>query len=195
MTEIITYRLSATGIWQYEFCRDGETVGSVASVVSLREPARIEGRDISWYSRFDMDTDVVPGVSRKVKDNYTGEEVYRIVWWKPDLYEVRTWQKSIQVEIRNGNYLFGVPMMPVTAMTERVSGESRLVRGLEAEKWFRTVFYDPLISLPKFFEVNAAIPFIFCGAVRKIAQNHVNAFVRKHFHDFDAVTPVKSVLH
>ena len=91
-----------------------------------------------------MDTDVVPGVSRKVKDNYTGEEVYRIVWWKPDLYEVRTWQKSIQVEIRNGNYLFGVPMMPVTAMTERVSGESRLVRGLEAEKWFRTVFYDPL---------------------------------------------------
>ena len=79
MTEIITYRLSATGIWQYEFCRDGETVGSVASVVSLREPARIEGRDISWYSRFDMDTDVVPGVSRKVKDNYTGEAVYRIV--------------------------------------------------------------------------------------------------------------------
>ena len=144
MTEIITYRLSATGIWQYEFCRDGETVGSVASVVSLREPARIEGRDISWYSRFDMDTDVVPGVSRKVKDNYTGEEVYRIIWWKPGLYEVRMRQKSIQVEIRNGNYLFGVPMMPVTAMTERVIGESRLVRGLEAEKWFRTVFYDPL---------------------------------------------------
>ena len=103
VTEIITYRLSATGIWHYEFCRDGETIGSVASVVSLRGPARIEGRDIAWYSRFDMDTDVVPGVSRKVKDNYTGEEVYRIVWWKPDLYEVRTRQKSIQVEIRNGN--------------------------------------------------------------------------------------------
>ena len=76
MTEIITYRLSATGVWQYEFCREGKTVGSVASVVSLREPARIEGTEISWYSRFDMDTEIVPGVSRKVKDNRTGEEVY-----------------------------------------------------------------------------------------------------------------------
>ena len=144
MTEIITYRLSATGVWQYEFCREGKTVGSVASVVSLREPARIEGTEISWYSRFDMDTEIVPGVSRKVKDNRTGEEVYRIVWWKPDLYEVRTKEKSLQVEIRNGSYLFGDPMMPVTALTERVYGESRLVRGMEAEKWFRTVFFDPV---------------------------------------------------
>ena len=144
MTEIITYRLSATGVWQYEFCREGKTVGSVASVVSLREPARIEGTEISWYSRFDMDTEIVPGVSRKVKDNRTGEEVYRIVWWKPDLYEVRTKEKSLQVEIRNGSYLFGDPMMPVTALTERVHGEGRLVRGLEAEQWFRTVFFDPV---------------------------------------------------
>ena len=144
MTEIITYRLSATGIWQYEFCREEETVGSVASVVSVREPARIESREVSWYSRFDMDTDIIPGVSRKVKDNRTGEEVYRIVWWKPGLYEVRTRQKFVQVEIRNGSYLFGDPMMPVTAMTERAHGESRLVRGMEAEKWFRTVFYDPV---------------------------------------------------
>ena len=119
MTEIITYRLSATGVWQYEFCREGKTVGSVASVVSLREPARIEGTEISWYSRFDMDTEIVPGVSRKVKDNRTGEEVYRIVWWKPDLYEVRTKEKSLQVEIRNGSYLFGDPMMPVTATKRR----------------------------------------------------------------------------
>ena len=69
MTEIITYRLSATGIWQYEFCREEETVGSVASVVSVREPARIESREVSWYSRFDMDTDIIPGVSRKDQRN------------------------------------------------------------------------------------------------------------------------------
>ena len=143
MTEIITYRLSATGIWQYEFCLDGETVGSVASVVSLREPARIEGRDISWYSRFDMDTDVVPGVSRKVKDNYTGEEVYRIIWWKPDLYEVRMRQKSIQVEIRNGNYLFGIPMMPVTAMTERIAEAEWIPpKNVSVEPYFKTTFFE-----------------------------------------------------
>ena len=144
MTEIITYRLSATGIWQYEFCREGITIGNVASLVSLREPARIEGKDVSWYSRFDMDTDIVPGVSRKVKDNRTGEEVYRIVWWRPNLYEVRGKEKFLQVEIRDGSYLFGDPMMPVTALTERVQGEGRLVRGLEADRWFRTVFFDPM---------------------------------------------------
>lgn len=144
MTEIITYRLSATGIWQYEFCREGETIGNVSSVISLREPARIDGPEISWYSRFDVDTDIVPGVSRKVKDNRTGEEVYRIVWWRPNLYEVRTRDKSIQAEIRNGSYLFGDPGMPVTAMTERMNGESRLVRGMEAEMWFRTLFFDPV---------------------------------------------------
>ncbi len=29
-------------------------------------------------------------------------------------------------------------------MTERIHGGSRLVRGLAAEKWFRTVFFDPV---------------------------------------------------
>lgn len=144
MTEIITYRLSATGIWQYEFCLDGETVGHVASVVSVREPARIESREVSWYSRFDMDTEIVPGVSRRIKNNLTGEEVYRIIWWRPNLYEIRTKDKSVQVEIRDGQYLFGFPGMPVTALTQRIQGEGRLVRGLEAEMWFRTVFYDPV---------------------------------------------------
>ena len=47
MTELITYRLSATGIWQYEFCRNGEAIGNVSSVISPREPVRIEGPEIS----------------------------------------------------------------------------------------------------------------------------------------------------
>ena len=142
MTELITYRLAATGFWQYEFCKDGESYGHVISVLSLREPVRIEGPDLSWYSRFDMDTEIVPGISRKVMDNRTGEEVYRMVWWRPNLYEVCTKEKSIQVEIRNGRYLFGIPMMPVSAMTERIQGPPRPVRGMEGEMIFRTMFFD-----------------------------------------------------
>ncbi len=143
-TGFITYRLSATGIWQYEFCLDGEKFGSVVSVVSPREPVRIEGPDIHWYSRFDIDLEIVPGISRRVKDNATGEEIYRIIWWRPDLYEVRTRETSVQVEIRNGSYLFGKPFMPVTAMTERTGGEPRTVNGLAAECLFRTTFFDPV---------------------------------------------------
>ena len=144
MTEIITYRLSATGIWQYEFCMDGETYGKVVSVVSPREPVRIEGPGIHWYSRFDIDMEIVPCISRRVKDNTTGEEIYRIVWWRPDLYEVRTKETSIQAEIRNGAYLFGKPFMPVTAMTERTEGEPRPVDGRDAECRFKTIFFDPV---------------------------------------------------
>ena len=70
--------------------------------------------------------------------------MYRIVWWRPNLYEVRTKEKSIQVEIRDGNYLFGVPLMPVTAMTERTAGEPRPMDGRDAECRFRTVFFDPV---------------------------------------------------
>ena len=107
MNEIITYHLSATGIWRYEFCRDGESIGHVASAGSPREPVRIEGP-------------------------------------QPNLYEVRTREKSIQAEIRNGCYLFGAPFMPVTAMTERAEGGTRLVRGMDAPMLFRTRFFDPV---------------------------------------------------
>ena len=144
MNEIITDHLSATGIWRYEFCRDWESIGHVASAGSPREPVRIEGPEISWYSRFDMDTEIVPGVSRKIMDDKTGGEVYRIVWWRPNLYEIRMREKSLQAEIRDGSYLFGDPMKPATALTERTRGEGRLVRGMEAERWFRTVFFDPV---------------------------------------------------
>ena len=144
MKEIITYRLSGVGVWHYEFCLNGEPFGSVVSRVSRSEPARIEGPGISWYSRFDMDRDIVPGVSRKVKDSRTGEEVYRIIWWQPDLYEVRARDKFVLAEIRDGNYLFGEPGAPVAAMTERTTGATRLVKGEEAEMRFRTMFFDPV---------------------------------------------------
>ncbi|MBR3430607.1 MAG: hypothetical protein IKG87_10950 [Clostridia bacterium] len=143
MTEITTFRLSTTGLWQYEFCRGDECVGSVVSF-SPREPVRIEGENVSWYSSFNMDTEIIPGVSRKVMDNRIGEEIYRIIWWRPDLYEIRAGKKSIQAEIRNGSFLFGQPMMPVTAMTGRTQGAFHLIRGLETESMFRSVFFEPV---------------------------------------------------
>ena len=84
MKKFITYRLAGVGVWHYEFCLNGEPFGSVDSRVSRTEPARIEGPGISWYSHFDMDRDIVPGVSRQVKDSRAGEEIYRIIRWQPD---------------------------------------------------------------------------------------------------------------
>ena len=147
MKEIITYRLSATGVWGYEFYHPDRTmIGSVSSVVAPSAAVRIEGGPIQWYSRFDIDTRIVPGTGRKVKDNRTGDEVYRIIYWQPGLYQVRTTDdRSVQVEIRKDAYLFGNPMMPVTAMTERITeADWTPANHLEVKPYFMTTVYEKI---------------------------------------------------
>ena len=147
MREIITYRLSATGVWGYEFYHPDRTlIGSVSSVVAPSAAVRIEGGSIQWYSRFDIDTRIVPGTGRKVKDNRTGDEVYRIIYWQQGLYQVRSADdRSVQVEIRKDAYLFGKPMMPVTAMTERITEADWVpANHMEVRPYFRTTVYEEI---------------------------------------------------
>ena len=113
---------------------------SASSVLAPSAAVRIEGGPIRWYSRFDIDTRIVPGIGRKIKDNRTGDEVYRIIFWQQGLYQVRTADdRSVQVEIRKDAYLFGKPMMPVTAMTERITEADWIpANHMEVEPYFRT---------------------------------------------------------
>ena len=144
MTEIITYRLSEAGRWGYEFYDAGRNwIGSVNAVIATSSPVLIEGGDIRWYSGFGIDTMIVPGTSRRVEDNQTGREVYRIVFWQPGKYEVRTKEASGCAEIRNGVYLFGRPLMPVTAMTERI-GEAEWIppKNADVAPYFKTTFFE-----------------------------------------------------
>lgn len=65
MTEIITYRLTGTGVWGYEsFDMERSQIGFVRNGMSRSEPVWIEGNGISWYSRFGLDSTIVPGTSR-----------------------------------------------------------------------------------------------------------------------------------
>ena len=144
MTEIITYRLSETGRWGYEFYDAGRNrFGSVKGVIAASSPVLIEGGDLVWYSQFGLDSMIVPGTSRQVKDNGTGLEVYRIVFWQPGKYEIRSPRASEYMEIRNGIYLFGKPLMPVTAMTERIT-EAEWVppKNSNVEPYFKTTFFE-----------------------------------------------------
>ena len=53
MTEIITYRLSETGRWGYEFYDAGRNrIGSVNAVIATSSPVLIQGPEICWYSQF-----------------------------------------------------------------------------------------------------------------------------------------------
>ena len=147
MLEIISYRLSATGVWGYSYYQGKEYVGETACEIGRSSTVRITGEDIAWYSPFRIVTDIVPGVSRRIMDNRTEEELYRIIFWRPGLYEfaARTnagnW--SMTVEEVGGRYMFVRPGMPVAAVTER-RPESDWIpsTGTRIEPAFRTVFYE-----------------------------------------------------
>ena len=51
---------------------------------------RIETDTFSWYSTFQMNTDypAYPGVSRKVMDDRSGLEVFRVVFCEPGFYRI-----------------------------------------------------------------------------------------------------------
>ncbi len=147
--EIITYRRIGTGVWGYEFFDPERTqIGFVRNGLSRSAPVMIEAEGISWYSRFGLDYTIVPGTSRKVKDGRDGREVYRIIYWQPGLYQVGpVTGDSVQVEIRDGVYLFGLPEMPATALTRRISEAEWIPSNcLEIEPYFHTVFYENMSS-------------------------------------------------
>ena len=160
MTEIITYRLTGTGVWDYEFFdMEHNQIGFVRNALSRAEPVRIEGPGCSWYSRFGLDATIIPGTGRRVKDNRTGQEVYRIIYWRPGLYQVRPEVgNSAQVEIRDGSYLFGPPEMPATALTERITKADWLPPiGKSVEPYFRTKVYEDDVS-PAFLMMVLSFP-------------------------------------
>ena len=160
MTEIITYRLTGTGVWGYEFFdMERNQIGFVRNALSRAEPVRIEGLGCSWYSRFGLDTTIVPGTGRRVKDSRTGQEVYRIIYWQPGLYEVLPEVgNSAQVEIRDSDYLFGPPEMPATAMMRRITEAEWLPTvGMNVEPYFCTTVYEDDIS-PAFLMMVLSFP-------------------------------------
>ena len=147
MKEVISYRLSATGIWGYSYYHDREYIGETACQIGRNSTVRVIGEDIIWYSSFTIDTDIVPGVSRRIKENLTDQELYRIIFWRPGLYEFTartdTGDWNMTVEERNGMYLFGQSGMPVSAITERIS-ESKWTPAtdMQIEPAFKTTFFE-----------------------------------------------------
>lgn len=145
MLEVITYRTSATGIWTYDFCLadSHQRIGSVSTIISPHEPTRIESEKVHWYSQFDLDTTIIPGVGRRINDNVTGQEVFRLIYWRPGLYQLRSGTDSVSVEIRNGQYLFGQQGLPVTALTEHFNDVAGMPRqNMDSEPYFKTTFYE-----------------------------------------------------
>ena len=147
MTDIISYRLSATGFWGYSYYLGSAYIGETTCRISTSSTVRVAGDEIDWYSQFRIDADIVPGVSRRIKDNLTGDELYRIIFWQPGLFEfsarTETGDWSMIAEERNGMYLFGRNGMPVSAITERVTETDWIPpTGLQIEPAFKTRFFE-----------------------------------------------------
>ena len=93
------------------------------------------------YSMFWMNTDngVVPGVSRTVMDDRTGQEAFRIVYCEQGFYRLLGGDMNLLVECRENAYLFGNPGQPVLTLTERILEWPWAPAG---EPFFRTVVYE-----------------------------------------------------
>lgn len=147
MLEIISYRLSATDAWGYAYYQGKKYIGETTCQLSQSGTVRILGEDIVWYSPFRLATDIVPGISRRIRDNLTEEELYRIIFWRPGLYELSAradggdW--SMMVEELDGKYMFVQSGMPVAAVTERLyEAEWVPPSGAQIGPAFRTTFYE-----------------------------------------------------
>ena len=139
MDPIITYRMTATGIWNYHFYTGQQLLGKVSCTLSLLSTVRIETDSFSWYSAFHADTMVFPGVSRKVMDDRSGLEVFRIVYCEPGFYRMIGGSVNLLVECRESVYLFGNPGKPVLAMMERIQEWPWVPAG---EPFFLTTVYE-----------------------------------------------------
>ena len=139
MEPIVTYRLTETGIWSYHFYSGRKMIGKATSVLSLSSLVRIESSSVSWYSTFHVDTNVFPGTSRKVMDDRTGLEVYRVIFCEPGFYRMIGGKTNLLVECRENAYLFGNPGEPVLAITERIREWPWVPAG---EPFFRTTVYE-----------------------------------------------------
>ena len=151
MDPIISFRLTSTGAWSYRFFEGRQYLGSVSCAFMPNAAVRIEVPGISWYSPFSMDNTIVPGISRRVKENSSGEEVFRIVYCQPGYYRIIPSQSQsageVLVERREGAYLFGNQGMPVMAMTERTERiEGWPWRPPDAVPYFITRFFVEQVS-------------------------------------------------
>lgn len=147
LLEIISYRFSVSAEWGYAYYAGTVPLGGTSCQVSTSSTVRITGESLVWYSQFRIMTDIVPGISRRVKDNMTEREVYRIIFWQPGLYQVAAeterGRASLNVEERKGMYLFGEPGMPVAAITERIQEAEYIPPSrYSLEPVFRTTFFD-----------------------------------------------------
>ena len=147
MLEIISYRLSATGVWGYSYYHGKEYLGETTCQIGRSATVRIVGEDIAWYSPFRLATDIVPGISRRIMDNQTEEELYRIIFWRPGLYELSARTEdgdwSMAVEERDDKYYFVRSGMPVAAITERLYETEWIPpTGNRIAPAFRTRFYE-----------------------------------------------------
>lgn len=135
----VTYRQTDTGVWSYHCYAGRQQLGKISCAISMLSTVEIGLGNISWYSTFHMDTQVVPGISRKVMDNRTGLEVFRVIYCEPGFYRIMGEKLNLLVEYRDNAYLFGNPGQPVLAATERIREWPWVPVG---EPFFQTKIYE-----------------------------------------------------
>jgi len=116
---LIGYRFVATGVFGYTYYSTGDQVCSVSSMVAPSASVMIHGNSVIWESNFSCCT-VFPGLTRSVRDESTGTQLFQIVYKDTGEYEIN---KSITAYCDAEKYTFCLDGTVIAKIT-RFSGSA-----------------------------------------------------------------------
>lgn len=100
------YRYSATGVFGYEFYQNKSKICTQSGTVMPSSLVRITGFGREWYSEFDMESTIVPGLARHIVYAGTNERVYKIVFRESGKFDIFIGNECIHVCIADDSYAF-----------------------------------------------------------------------------------------
>ena len=77
----IVYRLCATGVFEYVGYDDVSQICSISSIVAPNVPVFIAGRGFRYVSSFDINTTLVPGITRRSILTEPGNQIAGVLRW------------------------------------------------------------------------------------------------------------------
>lgn len=86
--KITGYHYTATGVCGYAFYSDKNKICDVSSLMVPDFPVGFLNEEISWESTYDIDSTIVPGLTRYIHDKSTGKNVAGIVYPDSGLFEL-----------------------------------------------------------------------------------------------------------
>ncbi|MBR3787220.1 MAG: hypothetical protein IKJ85_02405 [Firmicutes bacterium] len=99
-------KLDLTGVAEVEIFLEDTKICDITSMIIPSFPVNIAGFGYNLVSEFDIDSTLIPGLTRVVIDEDLGEVAFKIVYIKQGVFDINVEGRSIIVMIDENKYTF-----------------------------------------------------------------------------------------